>query len=167
MPRPSKLTPETHAKIVKMIHPGGCYLETACAAAGIGRQTMRDWLKRGAEKPNSKHGRFAADVEEALAKDEARTVMTHERLSASTVSGKGTCGACGVEVTVSVPVPGNVQLHALQWKLERKHPKRYGNRLKVTQELETEIDAIFAKLQIHLTPEEYDRVVEALDTPDS
>lgn len=164
MPRPSKLTPETHEKIIRYVK-GGCYLETACAAAGIGTQTMRDWLKKAAAKPRSKEGRFAADVEEALGMDEARTVMTHERLSASTVQGKAKC-ICGETVTVDVPVPGNVQLHALQWKLERKFPKRYGNRIKVTQELETEIDAIFAKLKSHLKPEEYDRVLEVLDTPD-
>ena len=167
MPRLTKLTPETHAKIIRFIYPGGCYLESACAAAGIGTQTMRDWLKRAASKPRSIYGKFAADVEEALGMDEARTVMTHERLSASSVEGKATCGKCGEKVTISVPVPGNVQLHALQWKLERKFPKRYGNRIKVTQELESEIDAVFAKLQRHLTTEEYDRVIEVLDAPDS
>ncbi len=166
MPRLTKLTPETHATIIRYVR-GGCYLETACAAAGIGTQTMRDWLKRAEGKPNSIYGKFAADVEEALGHDEARTVMTHERLSASTVDGKGPCDNCGAEVTVKVPVPGNVQMHALQWKLERKFPKRYGNRIKITQELETEIDAIFSKLKSHLTPEEYDRVLEVLDAPDS
>lgn len=165
MPRKSKLTPETHKKIVRYVK-GGCFLETACAAAGIGSQTMRDWMKKGAEKPNTKHGRFAADVHEALGTDEARTVMIHERLSSPTVAGKGPCQNCGAEVEVRVPVPGNVQLHALQWKMERKWPKRYGNRIRVTQEVESEIDAIIAKLQAHLTPEEYDRVLEVLDAPD-
>lgn len=167
MPKPTKLTPETHAKIIRFIYPGGVYLETACAAAGIGKQTMRDWLNRGAKSPRSIYGKFAADVAEALGQDETRTVMTHERLSASEVSKTVPCPGCQADVTVEVPVPGNVQLHALQWKLERKFPKRYGNRIKVTQEVESEIDAICAKLQQHLTPEEYARVLEVLDAPGS
>ena len=166
MPRLTKLTPETHAKIVKFVR-GGVYLETACAAAGIGTQTMRDWMKRGQAKPKSIYGKFAADIEEALGADEARTVLTHEQLSAASVEGKGRCQDCGATVTVMVPVPGNVQLNALQWKLERKFPKRYGNRLRVTQEVESEMEAVFAKLQQRLTPEEYDRVIEALDAKDS
>lgn len=164
MPRVSKLTPETHKKIVRLVREG-LYLDAACAEAEIGVQTMRDWRLRGAEKPDSIYGKFAADIELALRQDEARTVLTHERLSAATVQGKGKCQECGSEVTVSVPVPGNVQLHALQWKLERKFPKRYGSRVKV--ELETEMETVFAKLEKHLSPEEYARVLEILDAPDS
>lgn len=166
MPRATKLTPKTHAKIVRLVREG-LYLDAACAEAEIGVQTMRDWRLRGADKPDSIYGKFAADIELALRQDEARTVLTHERLSAATVEGKGKCQDCGSEVTVSVPVPSNVQLHALQWKLERKFPKRYGNRIKVTQEIETEMDAMLSKLQKHLSPEEYSRVLEALDAPDS
>lgn len=167
MPRLTKLTPETHEKIVRLIHPGGCYLETACAAAGIGTQTMRDWLKRGADKPSTIYGKFAADVELALGQDEARAVMTLAQLSSSTVRGSADCDNCGERVTIDVPVPGNVQLNAIQWKLSRKNPKRWGNRIRVTQEIESEIDAICTKLQNHLTPEEYDRVIEVLNAPDS
>lgn len=167
MPRLTKLTPETHAKIIRFIYPGGCYLESACAAAGIGTQTMRDWMKRGAAKPKSIYGRFAAEVDLALGQDEARSVMTLAQLSASTVTGSAKCDKCGEKVTVEVPVPGNVQLNAIQWKLERKYGKRWGNRIKVTQEIESEIDAIVSKLQKHLTPEEYDRVIEVLDAPDN
>ncbi len=164
MPKPTKLTTETHKKIVRLVR-GGLYLDAACAASDIGVQTLRDWRIRGAEKPDSIYGKFAADIELALRQDEARTVLTHERLSAATVQGKGKCQECGSEVTVSVPVPGNVQLHALQWKLERKFPKRYGSRVKV--ELETEMETVFAKLEKHLSPEEFSRVLEILDAPDS
>lgn len=166
MPNLSKLTPKTHATIIEYIR-GGVYLETACAAAGIGTQTMRDWLKRAEGEPRSKYGKFARAVKSAMAKDEARTVMTHEKLSASEVEGKGECQECGSEVTIRVPVPGNVQLHALQWKLTHKYPKRYGNRLNITQEVAGELNEILAKLEKHLTPEEYERVLEVLDSADS
>ncbi len=46
MPRPSKLTPETQATICDALEKGN-YRATAAASAGIHRNTLIDWEKRG------------------------------------------------------------------------------------------------------------------------
>jgi len=47
MARPTKLTPEVASKIIAFVRTGN-YIEAAAAAAGIHKDTLYDWLKRGA-----------------------------------------------------------------------------------------------------------------------
>jgi hypothetical protein len=46
MGRPSKLTPELQARMIKMLR-AGVHQETACKVAGLALSTYDDWLKRG------------------------------------------------------------------------------------------------------------------------
>jgi hypothetical protein len=67
--RPTKLTPEIHAIIVNAIAEGN-YIETAAACAGISKETLHSWLRRGARSETGIHRRFADDVNKATAKSE-------------------------------------------------------------------------------------------------
>lgn len=103
MPRPTKLTPKLQERIVGFVR-AGAYVETAAAAAGISKETLYSWLRRGAadEVP---FAAFAEAVEEAQALAEMRDLA---------LIGK----AAETEWT------------AAAWRLERKFPDRYGRRTK-------------------------------------
>lgn len=157
-----KFTPETQARIIRYVK-GGVYLETAAASAGIGKSTLHEWLRRGREEKSGKYREFADEVEAAVADDEARTVMRHEALSGETVSKRVTC-RCGEQLTVKVPVPGNVQLHALQWKMSRKFQSRYGNLLKIEHKVQAELQGMLAAVRPRMSPGAYDELVTALES---
>ncbi len=101
---PSKLTPETSKKILDMLRLGN-YIETACKAAGIQRDTFYKWLERGRRKgPKDKpYVEFLAQVDEAMAMSEVRDLATIQRASAT-------------------------QWQAAAWRLERRYPDRWGRR---------------------------------------
>jgi hypothetical protein len=71
--RPTKLTPETHAKIVSLIRAGN-FRETAAASAGIDSSTLRDWLRRGA-KGEEPYATLSRDLDVAEADAEVRDVL--------------------------------------------------------------------------------------------
>ena len=71
--RPSKLTPELARRICDLVRAGN-YLETAAAAAGIGHDTIRDWLRKGARARSGPHHDFAEAFARADAEAEARHV---------------------------------------------------------------------------------------------
>jgi len=79
MARPTKLTPERQEKIIQAILAGN-YLETAAEYAGIGRETVYEWIARGegrgkrGAKNNLMFTRFACAVREAIAQAEVRAV---------------------------------------------------------------------------------------------
>jgi len=99
--RKSKLTPEMQAKIVSYLQ-GGTYIETAAAAAGIGKRTLFRWLKNATEKGcDPKYKAFADAVEKAQAAANLRdvTLISHA---------------------------AKKDWRAAAWRLERRHPKRWG-----------------------------------------
>jgi hypothetical protein len=51
---------------------------------------------------------------------------------------------------------------AAAWFLERKHPERFSQTVKVQQQVQQELDAALAKLREKLPAEEYERVLSAL-----
>jgi len=150
--RPTKLTSALRKKFVRAVKFN--YFETAAALCGIDPRTARRWMKRGSDelerieageprsKENAAYALFCAEVRAAEAKGESEMVR---RLTAH----------------------GKEHPSAVMQYLERKYPKRWGNRVKIVQEIEAELDAVFAKLEKHLTPEEYARALAALDAPDS
>ena len=103
--RPSKLTKVLEDKIVMLITAGN-YVETACAACGLTRDSYYLWLKKGArgEEP---YVSFSDRVNEAMAMAEVRDVMTIEKAAMGGVWA------------------------AAAWKLERRNPERWGRRLQI------------------------------------
>jgi transposase len=103
--RPPKLTPETRTKVLTCLR-GGAYLETAAAMAGVHRDTLRIWLIKGAERPNTPYGEFARDAEKAMAESELRDLTL-------------------------IGTAAQTQWTAAAWRLERRFPERYALRTKV------------------------------------
>lgn len=100
MARPSKLTPELTAEMTKLIEAGN-YLETAAAACGVDRETVRRWMKRGARQSKGPHAEFCGAIKGAEARAEARAL-------------------------VRIRMAGVKQWQAEAWYLERKFPQRWG-----------------------------------------
>lgn len=103
MPRPTKLTPKLQERIVGYVR-AGAYVETAAAAAGIAKDTLYAWLRRGAAA-ESPYDAFAAAVEEAQAMAEMRDLALIGKAAES-------------------------EWTAAAWRLERKYPDKYGRRTK-------------------------------------
>ena len=101
--RPTKLNPETQAKICDALRAGN-YLETAAAYAGIDKTTLFDWLRKGARAKRGIHKEFSQAVEKAMADAETRDVA---------LIGKAA---------------NNGTWQASAWRLERKYPDRWGRR---------------------------------------
>lgn len=90
--RPSLLTPDVHRKIVDLVR-GGNFPETAAAAAGVSKPTLRMWMREGAvlnrddpgRKTLSKRQRalkdFLFDLDKAFGEAEARDVLLIGKLA--------------------------------------------------------------------------------------
>jgi hypothetical protein len=100
MNRQTKLTPETQEKIAMVIRAGN-YIETAAAYAGISKQCLYEWLRRGAAtNAPPQYRAFAAAIREALAAAEVRDVAQIAKASEK-------------------------EWTAAAWRLERRHPVRW------------------------------------------
>lgn len=116
MARPTKLNPTVQQKIISAIRAGN-YIETAAAYAGISKNTLYVWLRRGerekqriAKNPRCKVKKkelpfveFADAVEKALADAEVRDVAI-------------------------IAKAAEEQWQAAAWRLERKFPDKWGRR---------------------------------------
>ncbi len=102
--RPTKLTPEVRDRIVQAIKAGN-YMETAAAYAGISKDTLYTWLRRGASEADGAYAEFAAAVDQALASAETRDVAL-------------------------IGQAAEKEWQAAAWRLERKFPDRWGRRYK-------------------------------------
>ncbi len=112
--QPTKLNPEITLRIVSYIR-AGAYIETAAQAAGIHKDTFYEWLKtaskhRTAQKV-TEYTQFSDAIEKAAAESELSD-LTH----------------------IGRAAPSNWQ--AAAWRLERKHPEKYGRRAIVLQPTE-------------------------------
>lgn len=112
--RKTKLTPERHDKIVRLIAAGN-YAVIASKASGIAEDTYYEWLNRGKnDTENHKTSiftRFSEAIHEAEAKAEADMVI----------------------LIKTAAVNGNFQ--AAAWYLERKQADRWGRSDKLKQEI--------------------------------
>lgn len=75
MGRPTKLTLERQAEIVRLLRAGN-YVETVCAYVGIHRDTFNGWMRRGRRgwKIDKIYSDFSAAVERARAAPEMESV---------------------------------------------------------------------------------------------
>lgn len=105
---PTKLTPEVQAEIVRNL-ASGCYIETACAVAGIGKTSYYDWLKRG-EAGEEPYAGFLNAVRKAEHKAELRA-------------------------NAIIQAEGEKDPKHLEWWLERKFPDRWARNDRVRNEV--------------------------------
>jgi hypothetical protein len=109
---PPKLTLALIDEIVMAVRAGN-YIETACAYAGIHKDSYYEWLKIGAA---------------AKTKDEA-TLTERERLCLSFSYRIAQAWAFAeVQDMTAIGEAGKTEWTALAWRLERKIPGRYGRR---------------------------------------
>lgn len=122
----------------------GHYRKVACAAVRITERTLQNWVKWG-EQGKEPYASFLVDMQEAeaLVEDELLTAIRHAQPA---VAGEGGHGA---DVWTS-----------RAWIMERRWPKRWSGRVRVS--VNEEIDAFTAKLKNK--PELYTRVLDALRT---
>ncbi len=150
--RPTTLTPAMEKRFVRYVKHN--YFETAAAMCALHPRTARRWMKRGADELDRLDDGKAPKPGEAIFAKFATGVRKAE------ADGEG-------EQVERLVKHGETDPSSVIRYLERKYPKKWGNRLQVTQELAGQIDAVFAKLEKHLSPEEYARVLEILDEADS
>lgn len=113
--RPIKLTPELQETLCGAIQEGN-YIETACAFAGVSRQTVRNWMKRGARQSRGQYRDFLDALKKAHAIAEAKNVRV-------------------------ISVAAKDQWYAAAWMLERRYPKRWGKNDKVRSEVTGHLDS--------------------------
>lgn len=138
--RPTKISKSLIDEFSRVIKAGN-YIETAAAYVGISKNTVYDWLRRGAREkerleknPRAKPKKsealfveFSDAVEKALAAAEVRDVA---------IIGKA----------------AETQWQAAAWRLERKFRDRWGrNDFKDQEKLEIQLEK--AKLEIQLLEE--------------
>jgi hypothetical protein len=126
MARPSALTPKVAERILSFLRQGN-YVEVACKAAGIHKDTFYGWMQRARSgKPEDEtYAAFASEVDVALAEAEARDLQTILLASKDT-------------------------WQAAAWRLERRHPDRWSrnDRMKVEGNVEVDVsdDGLLGKL---------------------
>jgi transposase len=131
MGRPTALTPQTQERILSLLRLGN-YIDVACKAAGIHKDTFYEWMKRGrsGKAADERHAAFAVEVDSALAQAEARDVQTILMASQAT-------------------------WQAAAWRLERRFPERWSrsDRVRVDANVEVGVsdDGLLGKLARLLT----------------
>src|SRR5262249_36307644 len=104
---PSKLTPAMQAEIVALVEAGN-YIETAAAVCGIRKQTIYDWLKKGARQERGKYHDFNRAIRAAQAKADA------------------------ADLAIIAEAARNGAWQAAGWRLERRNPRHFA----LTQRIE-------------------------------
>lgn len=141
MGRPSKLTPETQAAIVKAVRAGN-YPEIAAQSVGVASSTYFGWMERG-RAGESPFAEFSEAITQARALAERKMVR--------------------IVRTAALDDP-----RAAEWYLERSASDRWGRRDKLTIEsaVNAELDAMLGKLEARLPPDVYALVLAALTDRD-
>lgn len=104
--RPSELTPERREKILNAIKVG-CTREAAAMLGGVGVTTLYRWLQKGRTARAGDYREFWQAVQEAEAQAELVLIARVRQASAT-------------------------HWKAAAWILERRHPRRWGRRDRMT-----------------------------------
>jgi len=124
MARPTKLTPETQAKIVQALKLGATY-QHACNYAGIHYDSLREWILKAERGEGAVYSEFSEAVQKAQG---AATIGWLAKIEKAADDGNWTAAA---------------------WKLERCYPDDYGKRTNIQlskKDLEAEYSAILEAL---------------------
>ena len=108
--RECKYTREIGQRIIHAVRKG-CFASTAADAVGVRRSTLRDWLYRGArDDAPSQLAKFNRDFHRALADSE-------------------------IDLVEHVRIAAHEKWQAAAWLLERRHPDRWGPKLRLSAEV--------------------------------
>lgn len=163
MARPTKFSPEIAARIIDAVRAGN-YLETAAACAGLSKDTLYRWLKRGARAQGGAYRQFADDVAAALAVAEARDVATIDRAADGydVVRIKETVEDGRVAAVETVRTR-EFAWQAAAWRLERKFPDRWGRRDQMRADVRTQGTVTHAgRVETEVTVDDPDRLAAVL-----
>lgn len=133
MARPTKLTPEVQASIVDLIEKGN-YAVIAARCSGIGETTFYTWMDRGRK---AEEGEEPAPADEIYRKFRAAVSMASARAEADAVAVLREAMLTGLAETHSDKDGNERTVYRRDWRaadkyLERRHPKRWGNRQEQT-----------------------------------
>ena len=148
MGRPPKLTLDVQQRIINAMRTG-CYLETAAAHVNVSPQALREWLRRGADGKSKPHRDFLSAIEKVEADAELMDLKTIGEfgLGLTVTIVKRTTKANGdIEETIETrPVR---EWTAAAWRLERRHPAKWGRRVELRGKDGSELKA--GLVQIYL-----------------
>lgn len=116
--RPTKLNDERRDIIVKALAAGN-YLEPSCYLAGIAPKTAYEWIKRG----RAEDERLAKNPRARMRKSEVPFVDFREAVCEAQARAE-------TEDVERVADAGKIDWKAAAWRLERKHPDRWGRRIR-------------------------------------
>lgn len=125
------LTPELSAKICTYLRAGE-FLETATWRAGVSINTVRQWLTLG-RKGEEPYAQFDHDVNCAIAEGESADLAI-------------------------IGAAAETDWRAAAWRLERRAPKRYGMRIRMS--VEEAHNELLDALERALDPEAFERVLK-------
>lgn len=137
----TKLTPAVHSQIVSYI-AAGAYARHAAEAAGISHQAVALWLSKG-KKGEEPYDAFYRDVQAAKGRDALRDIQI---ISKAGVGGDWKAAA---------------------WKLERKHPKLFGQRHQIELSVQNEQVEFLRFVESELGSEVYVRLLTAWEARQS
>jgi len=146
----TKLTPERQEIIVGALEAGN-HDEVAAQAAGIGKASFYNWLKRG-----------QAELERVEAAPNAK-VRHSEQPFVDFLDAITRARAKAEPAMVSrIRELGERDWRALAWMLERRFSGRWANRQRLEILVEREFEAMLEFLEENLEPEEFRKVVGLL-----
>jgi hypothetical protein len=137
MGRPTVLTPALAKAIVEAVRVG-CYIEDAAEAQGVSRAVVYHWLEQGRLGASQAHIDFLDTVTRARAADTIDSMATI--------------------ATASKLESGALEWKAAAWKLERKHPAKFGPKVRIT--VVEELSGFLEELARVIPAEWYEKVLE-------
>lgn len=120
--RPPEINEELIEKITRVIKAGN-YVETAAALNGVCKKTLYNWFRKG-QKGNTLYSKLVHAVQQAISESEVRDVNVIDKEARGR---DAEYDKSGKKIREAV----TVNWKAAAWRLERKHPERWGRREQV------------------------------------
>lgn len=133
--QPTKLNKEIMDKIVSVLKVGA-YIETAAAYVGISKDSIYEWMKKGAVAKGGIYKEFSDAMGKAISEAEMMMLTTVVQAARGNTTGRYLKDSDGNYILdrhgAKIAIK-NVQPDAqsAQWILERRHNKRWGNKQQV------------------------------------
>jgi hypothetical protein len=130
MGRKPILNKEITEKIANAIR-AGAYIETAAILAGVSRESLYAWLKKGNKQKNSIYSKFAKEMDKAFQECSMRDIINIDRCAMGQdpvyerdSNGKILFNEKGMPIIKKMGFRPDWE--ASRWRLERRDPKVWG-----------------------------------------